>query len=220
MFQAAIIGQITGEILFIGVRNKYCSICTRAEAKEIEANNHTCYKNWTGSASSMEANILVEGFNRSIEMHGVQYRKFIGDGDSSTFARLKDEVSYGNQIRKVECTNHAIKNFHKHLIKVKKDTNITLRGRKLLTQHAINHLVRRAKCIIAEQSKTGNVDILRRDLCNMINHVFGNHIHCREGTCNVIGDTKNNKIPMLKETSIFHHINGRNTELNSLRLNN
>jgi hypothetical protein len=30
----------------------------------------------------MEADIIVEGFNQSIKMHGVRYKYFIADGDS------------------------------------------------------------------------------------------------------------------------------------------
>jgi hypothetical protein len=31
----------------------------------------------------MESDIIIEGFKRSIEMHGVKYMRLIGDGDSS-----------------------------------------------------------------------------------------------------------------------------------------
>lgn len=39
----------------------------------------------------MEPDILVEGFKKSEEMHGVQYLSFVGDSDSSVYAKLKTE---------------------------------------------------------------------------------------------------------------------------------
>lgn len=66
----------------------------------------------------MEAEILVEGFQKSEEMHGVQYLSFVGDGDSSVFAQLKEKVSYGQNIKKTECKNHVIKNYTSALYKV------------------------------------------------------------------------------------------------------
>ncbi|KAB0790570.1 hypothetical protein PPYR_15020, partial [Photinus pyralis] len=73
---AVIIGKATGKILFLGVRNKYCSVCARAK-KEDEIKEHICYKNWTASSGAMESDIIVEGFNHSISMHKIKYLKFI-----------------------------------------------------------------------------------------------------------------------------------------------
>lgn len=69
----------------------------------------------------MEAAILVEGFQKSEEMHGLRYLAFIGDGDSSVFAQLKEKVPYGGFIKKFECKNHVIKNYTNALYKVSKD---------------------------------------------------------------------------------------------------
>lgn len=57
--------------------------------------------------------MVVEGFSESMETHGVQYLKFIVDGDSSVYAKIKQQVSYGDKVKKIECTNHALKNFGK-----------------------------------------------------------------------------------------------------------
>ena len=45
-----IFGKETKKLLFIAVRNKYCAVCARDATKELE-----CFKNWTGSSSSMES---------------------------------------------------------------------------------------------------------------------------------------------------------------------
>lgn len=46
----------------------------------------------------MEADIIVEGFKQSESMHGVRYKKFIADGDSSVFAQIKSKTLYGKEI--------------------------------------------------------------------------------------------------------------------------
>ena len=53
---AIIIGEETGNILFIGVQNKSCQSC----AMNIPQDKHVCFKNWC-AASEMETDILLEG---------------------------------------------------------------------------------------------------------------------------------------------------------------
>ena len=47
---AIIIGEETGNILFIGVRNKFCQSC----AMNIPQDKHVCFKNWCASSSEMK----------------------------------------------------------------------------------------------------------------------------------------------------------------------
>jgi hypothetical protein len=44
----------------------------------------------------MEADIIVEGFKRSMEIHGIKYTRLIGDGDSSIYRKLIEMRPYGN----------------------------------------------------------------------------------------------------------------------------
>ena len=53
-----IFGAVTKRLLFIGVRNKYCSVCSIAS----RSHNPTCFKNWSGSSCAMEADIISDGF--------------------------------------------------------------------------------------------------------------------------------------------------------------
>ena len=62
-----IIGQATGKLLYIGVRNKYCTACTQGITKK----NHTCFKNWDESSYQMESDIILEGFQQAEAEHGV-----------------------------------------------------------------------------------------------------------------------------------------------------
>jgi len=45
----------------MGVPNKYCAVCNKAENNTPP--EHTCYLNWKGSLSSMKADVIPEGFN-------------------------------------------------------------------------------------------------------------------------------------------------------------
>lgn len=70
---ACIIGQNTKNILFLGIRNKYCSICANAKSKSIAVPHHKCYCNWSGSSTAMEADILTEGFRNSEAMYKLRH---------------------------------------------------------------------------------------------------------------------------------------------------
>ena len=54
-----------------------------------KAKKSTCaFKNWDGSSSSMESDIILEGFCMAEKQHGLRYINFIGDGDSSVHTTL------------------------------------------------------------------------------------------------------------------------------------
>ena len=113
---AVIFGAATKRLLYIGVRNKYCSICAVSNGKGIPAPEHKCYRNWSGSSSSMEADIILQGFLLSESMHGVRYRWMIGDGDSSVYNSVVTGcLNYGKDVIKVECANHAVKCYRNRL---------------------------------------------------------------------------------------------------------
>ena len=76
-----IFGTATKALLFISVRNKYCSICAINTRNEKPIPNHHCNRNWSGSSCSMEAEIILKGFWQSEEMHGLWYLWLIGDGN-------------------------------------------------------------------------------------------------------------------------------------------
>ncbi|GFU18384.1 uncharacterized protein NPIL_268121, partial [Nephila pilipes] len=93
---AAIVGIRTKKVLYMAVRNRYCMVCSRAAAVNKLPGKHCCSKNWHGSSSSMEANIIQEGFQNSMAMYGVKYAKVIGDGDSNVYKSMLDSRFYMN----------------------------------------------------------------------------------------------------------------------------
>ena len=58
----------------------------------------------------METNIILDGFKKAEQTHGLRYTRFIGDGDSSVCPTPLMEVPiWGRDIIKMECANHACK---------------------------------------------------------------------------------------------------------------
>ena len=67
----------------MGVRNKYCAVYSIAHKNKVDPPQHMCFKNWTGSSTSMAADIIATGFRISEETYGVRYTEVIfGDGVS------------------------------------------------------------------------------------------------------------------------------------------
>ncbi|KAJ8882108.1 hypothetical protein PR048_018596 [Dryococelus australis] len=70
-------GLKTGWILYIRIRNSYCRVCANSEAETGNKPGHVCLKNWNGPATSMEADIIAEGFKTSVLLHGIKCGKLI-----------------------------------------------------------------------------------------------------------------------------------------------
>lgn len=77
-----------------------------------------CFRNYDVSSTGMVQDIIVEGFRQSLEQHGLMYKYYIGDGDSSVYARKVEKVSYGRDVIKLECANHITRNLHDGLRKL------------------------------------------------------------------------------------------------------
>ena len=182
---AAIIGRKFGEVLFMSVRNKYCCMCARYLNKKMEVPVHDCYKNFSGSSSSMESDVLVEGFNKSIEMHNVIYSTIIADGDSSTYQKILQARPYlYHTVEKIECKNHIFRNFCNKLKLLTTDTRYKLQARKCITSEKILKMRRNITSAIAYNkcqniSMDEKIDCLYNDILNAPLHAFGNHEKCR-----------------------------------------
>lgn len=116
-------GLKSKKLLFLGVRNRYCSVCTVAEHKGQTSPEHNCYRNWSGSSYAMESDVVAEGFWLSELTHGARYLKLVGDGDSSVMSTILQSVQYGSYmyVEKIKCANHAVKCYPsrlEHLVKV------------------------------------------------------------------------------------------------------
>ena len=206
LFQALIIGYRTGKILFMGVRNKYCMICNRAEQREVPPSHHTCFKNWgvNQSASSMEADIIVEGFRESVNLHQIRYKRFIGDGDSSVFSKLLQASPYPAMvIEKLECRNHLFRNMGKKITalekkgpgkaKLRKHVSSQSKRMRGAMEKAIKHHIE------DEIPMSEKITRLKRDIHNTVYHIFGDHSNCADYFCSGSSkENETNKIPEIK----------------------
>ena len=200
---AVIFGQETKQLLFLAVRNKYCSVCTIAENKGQQPRPHVCYRNWSGSSGAMESNMIAEGFNQSEATHGVRYMRLVGDGDSSVMSTVRQNVPYGPFVEKIECANHACKSYRSRLEKLRTDhPEFCKRG--ALTKRAIQRLVVGARVAIRMHSETRNITQLRHDLRNGPDHVFGLHEKCNPAFCTATSSSQSlvrSAVPLAQPTS-------------------
>ena len=178
-----IFGAATKALLFIGVRNKYCSICAINTTRNTPIPTHQRYRNWSGSSCSMEPDIILEGFRLSEEMHGLRYLWLIGDGDSSVYHSVVTGVpSYGKDITKVECANHAVKCYRNRL-EALCNNKPHYCGKYGLSPAIMKRITHGAWCAIKMHSSTGDVAALRHDLRNGPRHYFGCHDDCNSAFC-------------------------------------
>ncbi|KAJ8671989.1 hypothetical protein QAD02_003248 [Eretmocerus hayati] len=191
-----IIGKRTGKVLYAGVRNKYCCACFRAMRNGQKAKEHDCKHNFSMKKPStlMESEALLEGFKESVETHGLIYNKFIGDGDSNFYKILKSANPYGEwniMPKKIECTNHLLRNFCKKIDKISKLK--PTKGRKKYYYEAREVISK--KVMTLRQALVGAIDRLRSttelssqqkvkrlklEIENIPYHVFGDHRGCRK----------------------------------------
>ena len=185
---AAIVGYETKMVLYMGVRNKYCAFCTHHKNKS-PMPIHKYSKNWEGSSSSMEDDIILQGFNMSLETYGLKYYRFIGDGDSSVERSIKECMPYApQQVEKIECRNHLIRNFMSKL----QDDIWNAKGKAKLGSSEIRtycekNAGRIVKAIYGairyRRSEDGlseikKIEHLKKDFLNIPSHVFGDHTRC------------------------------------------
>lgn len=76
---------------------------------------HDCPLNHKGSSKSMEAQVGVK-LSSEAPSYGVKYAVFVGDDDSSTIAKIREEVDYN--VEKWSNTTHATRTLVSHLHKL------------------------------------------------------------------------------------------------------
>lgn len=192
---ACIIGARTKKILYLGIRNKFCFACTTSSKK------HECFKNFKGSSTSMEQDIIVAGFNSSEKDYGLRYKYLIGDGDSSVYARIIEKVTYGRNVLKMECANHVTRAFTAGLYKLTKDcATYDIIVRKML-KNKIPHLKNHIRAILASKKPE---EYIRSSVKIAPFHVFGDHSKCDGIVCKQEGRDKN--IELLQNSNLWETI--------------
>ena len=137
----------------------------------------------------MESDIILEGFLEAEAKHGLRYMRVIGDGDSSVFAKIRDNIPcWGSDVSKEECSNHVCKCYRSNLEKLVSE-NLLYKGKHHLTKTTRVRLVSALRCAIRVRSneyndkkinKTEAIAKLRSDIKNSVYHVFGHHKNCSD----------------------------------------
>lgn len=213
---AVVIGARTGKILSFKTRNKYCKTCAIAKGKDIPPKQHTCYKNWTGPSTAMEADMLTESFRESINVHGLVYSRFVGDGDSSVYSKIIN-IYDGITVEKIECLNHAIKNFHRKLVNISSNKipgiQVPQDERRILgIKERFSRIGGGILCAINHHATTRTVDswkLLREDIMNSPFHIFGDHSKCSQYFCPLDSEKRleKNLVPEMMRTAIWGELN-------------
>lgn len=111
----SLIGYYSGKIIIVFVKSSYCKLCETWDKKlnTVEYNDwyedhqNNCSANHSGSFGKMEVDVVIERFERSMEKFGVQYRNYIGDGDSKTYSGILKAAPHGdNEVVTKECIGH------------------------------------------------------------------------------------------------------------------
>jgi len=151
-----IISKETGKCLDFRVLAKKCQTCQHWQKRKgtIEFENFMadhephCSLNHTGSSGSMETKGIVECFQASAVSRGLRYKRYIGDGDSSTYGSILKADPYEDMVvEKGECIGHVQKRMGSRLRKLKKSSNKndiadkkSLGGKGRLTEKLINRI--------------------------------------------------------------------------------
>ncbi|XP_076279179.1 uncharacterized protein LOC143208585 [Lasioglossum baleicum] len=201
-----IIGFYTGKVLYVGIKNRICSICQKAAKLEKEAPKHKCFKNRGRNQAStqMEGDAIAEGFKASKETHRLVYSTLIADGDTNVYKKILDCKPYGTSLRvkKIECTNHLLRNFCNKMKDVVKKTQAGY-YRKMVEKS-----IRRMRTGIARAAAfrmNENVSIaekikrLHEDIVNVTSHVFGDHRRCARYFCD--GSQKEDEVNIVPDLS-------------------
>ncbi|CAN7951097.1 unnamed protein product, partial [Ixodes pacificus] len=189
-------------------------ICARTKPGETTA-AHRCFKNWQGSSTTMEKDIIVEGFRRSEEMHGLKYNRLIADGDSSTYKAVLEAAPYGNQmVQKIECRNHILRNYSGHLRDIaqrKRSVPIPRVLKNLVLQSSVRlrfgvYTAIKARAAEKSLSLRARTENLAKDVRNGPNHVFGQHDYCAPYFCKGPKPGEVNHVPELKKCGLYDEI--------------
>ncbi|KAF5292866.1 hypothetical protein FQR65_LT11118 [Abscondita terminalis] len=209
---AAIIGVKTKQILYVGIKNKYCQYCEKYVRSKKDIPEHKCYKNWDGTSTAMEAQVILDGFSCSVEMHGLKYKQLIGDGDSSVYNKIKNNKPYGPNffIEKIECRNHILRNYCNKIKEyskcVKLDPKIRCLFRHVLRfRTAIVSAIRYRK---AEDNPTyKKISNLKDDILNGPKHIFGFHEKCKSYYCQGSKPNEENLWTIFVKNELFTDFN-------------
>jgi len=141
----SIIGYYSKKVLDIEVQSSFCKECTVWKKKVntpeydlwYDTHAENCDTNHNDPAGNMEPAAMVKIFERVEALHGTRYVNYISNGDSKTYNKIVETVSY--KVQEKECINHVQKRMGTRLRNCKK-VNKGLGGKGKLTDKLIKDL--------------------------------------------------------------------------------
>ena len=208
----------TGEVLDYSVKSLFCHTCVKKKKvlsgkafdDWFKGHESDCNVNHKGSSDKMETDGAKEIFLRSMN-NNLIYEVFVGDGDSSSFGRVKEACyeKYGElyTITKEECSGHVQKRMgtrlreYKRINKGKKlSDGRSVGGRNRLTDKWIDDLQKYYGQAI--RSNVGNKEGMKNAIWAMFDHCITDdtksldeqHAKCpKDGWCRYWNDQDNYK---------------------------
>lgn len=112
------------------------------------------------------------------------------------------------RIEKIECVNHLRRNL-RGLLRALAASNAAFG--KILTEAVIERLIKDLQCARkywdkSNESWTDKIVNLRKDICNIPSHVFGDHTAYAKYFCNGPKENETNVVPYLKTINLFQKI--------------
>ncbi|GFU02850.1 uncharacterized protein NPIL_515811 [Nephila pilipes] len=89
---SVLISMSTQKVVFIGIRNKVCLICSAIANRRMERKDHMCWENWSAPSIAMESDAVVEGLLYLENVHLIRCTRLVRDGDANTIAKCKERV--------------------------------------------------------------------------------------------------------------------------------
>ena len=170
----------TKKIVSLQIANKFCSFC---ESKLTQNKPHeNCHKNFNGSSTAMEPELALRAVKYVEEIHNLHLTEFIGDGDSSSFKHVRENVDWF--MKKLNCINHLLRNSKRKLIELSCSNNKT---KKILNKFAIDKLIGYVRNIIrnfGQEDNTRSEQKLIQHIKQLPYHLHGFHAKCTSELCN------------------------------------
>lgn len=205
----SIVGYTSGasvyldKLIGVDVRHKTCSVC---KGKGDCRLGPDCGKNHKGSSGSMEAEGAKAIVKKIFDDNHVKITKYLGDGDSRAFGRVKQQIGELDldwTIEKLECANHIAKRIGARLREaVKKIKGLGGRGGGKLTVAVINQIQRYYTWII--YSSEGNVELMQKRILAMFDHIASSDDNPQHDNCDPFF-CKYNKIIASDSDNVYYH---------------
>lgn len=203
-----VISVRTGEVLDYVVKSLMCHTCMKHKQEDKNTNEYKewfkkhqdiCLVNHKGTSDSMESDGACEIFVRSVEGRSLKYCRFVGDGDTGCFGKVRSrcaEVFGGDyEVVKEECVGHVQKRMGSGLREFKRKN----RGMKLSDGKTVGGKGRLTDKIIdkiqnyygeAIRNNSGNLEGMKASIWAIFKHMIRDehktldeqHSLCPKGT--------------------------------------